>query len=69
MAEKFTVTKQTQTRELTESGHFMDAMRVDYRTSDGAVGWVIVPLAKFNAKTVGEAIAARVAEHDAIAKL
>lgn len=60
MAANYVVTHQEQTRILTPSGRFEDAMKIDFRTPAGVNGTVTMPFAQYNAKAVAEALEARV---------
>ena len=56
MAEHFTVTSQQLIREPTDSGQFIDAVKISYKLTNGMTGWITVPKTKYNVKTVTDMI-------------
>ncbi len=69
MSDKFVITAQKQVRDLTESGQFVPAMEVYFKTTGGDTGHVTIPLTTYNAATVGKALTERIAQIDAVKAL
>ena len=69
MAEGWVVTEQKQTNMQTSGGQWVEAMRVDFKTTSGVLGFVLVPMSQYNTKTVADLIEARKAAIDAVAQL
>ena len=69
MAKDWTVTKQTQTMQLNAAGQWVDAMKIEYTTTEGAAGFIVVPLNTYTADTVRSLLDARVAQINEIAAL
>lgn len=69
MAEAWRVVNQKQTMMQTSGGQWIDAMKVDFQTTSGVDGSVLVPLNQYGAASVKQLIEARVAQIDEIATL
>lgn len=56
MADSWVVTGQRQTTEITQGGRFADVMEISFRTSGGTEGSVRIPLTRYSADAVRQAI-------------
>lgn len=63
------VTGQIETVMPGPTGQFIPVMRVSFRTPSGAIGSVDVPMAQYSPDAVIEAIKAKAAAMEAVAKL
>lgn len=69
MAEAWKVINQKQTMMQTSGGQWVEAMKVDFQTTTGIDGSLVVPLNQYGAASVKALIEARVAQIDEIAGL
>jgi hypothetical protein len=70
MADRYTVTSQTQTMELAPNGQFQDVMEVHFTVmSTGDTGSVRVPLSQYTPDNVRAAIEYRIEQIEGVANL
>ena len=69
MAADWVVIDQRQTTTQTSGGQWVEAMRVDFKTTSGVEGYVIVPQSQYSPNAVRDLISARVAVIDSVAQL
>jgi hypothetical protein len=69
MAEAWRVVNQKQTMMQTSGGQWVEAMKVDFQTTAGVEGSVVIPLNQYGAPAVKALIEARVSQIDEIASL
>ena len=69
MAADWVVLEQKQTMTQTSGGQWVEAMRIDFKTTSGVLGFVIVPMSQYGAKVVSDLIDARTALINLVALL